>query len=49
MNNFSLKELKKVENQLSRLSKYAHNKKVGYEPKCKICNSEVSQLLRQSI
>jgi len=40
MNNFSLKELKKVKNQLSRLSEYAHNKKVGYEPKCKICNSE---------
>lgn len=40
MAGFNLKELNKINNQLERMSEYAHNKKIGYEPKCKICNSE---------
>ena len=40
MTGFNLKELNKINNQLARMSEYAHNKKIGYEPKCKICNSE---------
>ena len=40
MSGFSLRELNKINNQLERMSEYAHNKKIGYEPKCKICNSK---------
>ena len=40
MSGFRLKELQKFNDQLVRMSEYAHNKKIGYEPKCKICNSK---------
>ena len=40
MNNKALKELQDLEASLKRMGEYAHNKKVGYEPKCKICNSK---------
>lgn len=40
MGEMSLKSLKKITEDLERMGRYANYKKIGYEPKCKICNSE---------
>ena len=34
------KLLKETEDYLNRLKQERHNKKIGYSPKCKVCNSE---------
>lgn len=48
MNNVSIRQLKKFEEQLTRISEYANNKKIGYEPKCKICNSKYQKEVEAS-
>lgn len=40
MSNISMRSLKKMTEDLDRMERYANYKKIGYEPKCKICNSE---------
>lgn len=34
------KALKEIESSQNRIFEYLNNKKIGYEPKCKICNSK---------
>ena len=40
MGNLSIRSLKKINNDLERMERYANYKRIGYEPKCKICNSD---------
>lgn len=40
MSGMSLRSLKKITEDLERMERFANYKKIGYEPKCKICNSE---------
>lgn len=40
MSGIGLKSLKKITEDIERMERYANYKKIGYEPKCKICNSE---------
>lgn len=40
MSGINLRSLKKITDDLERMERYANYKKIGYEPKCKICNSE---------
>ena len=40
MSGISMRKLQKFTEDLERMERYANYKKVGYEPKCKICNSE---------
>lgn len=40
MGDYDSKEVLKLQTQFNRIVQYINNKKVGYEPKCKICNSK---------
>ena len=40
MSGMTLKNLKKMTDRLKSIERYANYKMIGYEPKCKICNSE---------
>ena len=40
MSGINMRTLKKMTEDLERMERYANYKKIGYEPKCKICNSE---------
>lgn len=40
MSKLNIKSLKKIANDLEIMERYANYKRIGYEPKCKICNSE---------
>jgi len=48
MGNSNLEELMRAKTQLNRLVQYINNKKIGYEPKCKICNSKYQNEVERS-
>ena len=39
MSELSLRNLKKLNDDLERMERYANYKKVGYEPKCKVIDT----------
>ena len=43
-----LKMIEDMENNSKRMSEFLHNKKIGYEPKCKVCNSKYQDIIELS-
>lgn len=43
-----LKMIEDMENSSKRRSEFLHNKKIGYEPKCKVCNSKYQDIIERS-
>jgi len=43
-----LKMIEQMENNSKRMSEFLHNKKIGYEPKCKVCNSKYQDIIERS-
>lgn len=44
----AFKELEKLQNSMKRMDEHLNNKKIGYEPKCKVCNSKYQEIIERS-
>ncbi len=42
------KMIEEMEEKNKRMNTFLHNKKIGYEPKCKVCNSQYQDIIERS-
>lgn len=42
------KMIEEMEAKNKRMNEFLHNKKIGYEPKCKVCNSQYQEVIERS-